>query len=79
MRRLPINAARPAVSTPVNRPEDHMGIRLPCENAADRRGDVGGRQDRGRHLVQKRLEQVVVAPVDDGHIGRDLAELLRRG
>jgi len=62
-----------------NRPEDHMGIRLRCENAADRRGDVGGRQGRSRHLVQKRLEQMVVAPVDHGHIGGDLAEPLRRG
>ena len=62
-----------------NRPEDHIRVRLPGENAADRRGDVGGRQGRGRHLIQKRLEQVVVAPVDHGHIGGELAEPLRRG
>jgi hypothetical protein len=43
------------------------------------RGDVGGRQGRGRHLAQKRLEQMVVAPVDHGHIGGELAEPLRRG
>ena len=62
-----------------NRPEDHMGIGLRCQDAADRRGDVGGRQGRGRHLVQKRLEQMVVAAVDYDHIGGDLAEPLRRG
>ena len=31
-----------------------------------RPGDFRGRQRRGRHLIEQRLEQMVIAPVDDG-------------
>ena len=34
------------------------------KRAADRPGDLGGGQDRHRHLIEQRLEQVVVALVD---------------
>ncbi|GLW90743.1 hypothetical protein Aglo03_15590 [Actinokineospora globicatena] len=35
------------------------------EDLAQRWGDVARRQDRGRHLVEQWLEEVVVDPVDD--------------
>jgi len=49
--------------------EDHLGIRPPRENAADRCRDVGGRQCRGGDLIKQRLEQVMVALVDHGDSG----------
>jgi hypothetical protein len=52
----------------------HLGhhdreVALPAEDGADRPGDVARRQRRGCHLVQQRLEQVVVVAVHQ----RDLA------
>ena len=60
-----------------DRRQDHPCIGLDPDNAADRSSDVGGRQDRGGDLVQKRLEEVVVAAIDDGHLGRGPAEMQR--
>ena len=39
------------------------------EDPADRRRDVAGRQRRGRHLVEQRLEEMVVMPIEqrDAH------------
>ena len=51
----------------------------PAEDRADRPGDVGRRQGRRRHLVEQRLEQVVVAPVDDDHVGRRAGQRPGRG
>jgi hypothetical protein len=45
--------------------EDHLGVGLPPQHAADRRGDVGRVQGGGRDLVQQRLEQVVVPAIHD--------------
>ena len=39
-----------------------------AEHVADGRRDLAGRDHARRHLVQERLEQVVVAPVDHGHV-----------
>jgi len=36
-----------------------------------------GGEDRGRHLVEQRLEQVVVGAVNEQHIGRRVAQGLR--
>ncbi len=36
-----------------------------AQDGADRRSDLGRRQAGRRHLVEQRLEEVVVAPVDD--------------
>ncbi len=41
-----------------------------AEQQAHRRGDRGRRQAGGRHLVEQRLEQVVVGLVDDGDVDR---------
>ncbi len=48
------------------------------ENAADRPGDIGGRQRGRRHLIEQRLEAMVVLPVDHDDLGIGAAERLRR-
>ena len=45
--------------------ETNGDISLVTQDASNRDRDIGRRQGRGRHLVEKRLEQVVVAPVDE--------------
>ena len=61
-----------------DRAEDHSGVRLPRENTADRSGDVGRRQGRGRDLVQQRLKQMMVAPIDERDPNRRPPERPRR-
>ncbi len=48
--------------------EQHPHVRLAGEDRPDRTGDVRRVQSRRRHLVQQRLEQVMVAPVDHGQV-----------
>ena len=50
--------------------EQHFDVLLPAENPADRRGDVARRERRHRHLIQQRLEHVMVAPIDDRDLHR---------
>ena len=45
-----------------------------ADDAADRRGDVARVQDRRRHLVEERLEQVVVAAIDERDVDGRLTE-----
>ena len=74
-RRQPV-AARPGrrvappMSTPTTSPSSTRTLRLPAQDPADRRGDVGGRQPGGGHLIQQRLEDVVVVAIDDGDVDR---------
>ncbi len=44
--------------------EYHIGVLLFLHNATQRRCDQALRQDAGRNLIQQRLEQVMVRPVD---------------
>ena len=48
-----------------------------AQQIADRPGDLGGRQRRGRDLIEQRLEQMMVAPVDqrdrDRRAGKPIA------
>ena len=46
------------------------------EHTAERRGNLTRRQRARRHLVEQRLEQVEVAPVDERHLHRWVAEFL---
>ena len=46
--------------------EEHGRVALTPKDATDRLGDLGGGERGGRDLVEQRLEQVVVVPVDDG-------------
>jgi hypothetical protein len=49
-------------------PEVDLDVRGALELRPDRHCDVGGVEPRGRDLVQQRLEQVVIAAIDDGHV-----------
>jgi hypothetical protein len=46
--------------------KEHRRIPLPAQQGAKGRRDVRGRQERCRHLVQQRLKEVVIGPIDDG-------------
>jgi hypothetical protein len=43
---------------------------MPVEDLTYRNSDLALRQDAGGDVVQQRLEQVVVAPIEQGHIDR---------
>ena len=45
--------------------EDDRRVALLAQDRAQRLGDVAGRQGAGRDLVEQRLEEVEVAPVDE--------------
>ena len=49
------------------------------EHVPQRPGDVGHAELRGGHLVEQRLELVVVVPVDQVHVDAVLGEALRAG
>src|SRR6516165_4150507 len=57
--------------------QGHIRVRLPRKNATDRRRDIGGRQSGGCYLVEERLEQVMVAAIDDRHVGGHMSQLHR--
>src|SRR5262249_62409292 len=59
--------------------EDHRGVELPSQDVANRRGDLPGAQDRRRDLIQERLEQVVVLPIDQDDPDIGVPERLRGG
>ena len=48
--------------------QDHARVLLPTKNAANRRSDIGRRQARGRDLIEQRLEQMIVVPIDDDDV-----------
>ena len=47
-----------------HRGEQGRDLGTPAQQIADRPGDLRGRKCRGRDLIQQRLEQMMVAPVD---------------
>ena len=59
--------------------EQHAHVLLPPENPPDRRGDIAGRQSGRRHLVEQRLEQVVIAAVEQGDADRRALQRLSGG
>ncbi len=54
------------------------GVGLPPYRLTDRDRDVAGRQHRGGHLVEERLEHVVIAPVDQEDLDRRAPEGFHR-
>ena len=48
--------------------QKHHCVPLISENAADRRADLAGRQDRSCHLIEERLKQVVIGAVDQNDL-----------
>ncbi len=57
-----------------HRAQHHPQVALAAEDPADRRGDVGRRQAGGGDLIQQRLEDVMVVPVDHRHLDGGAAE-----
>ena len=55
---------------------DHGCIFLFAQNSADRNSNMTWRQHRGRNLIQQRLKQMVIIPVNYRDICRGLAESL---
>ena len=47
----------------------HGGVFLRLQDMADRPGDIGRRQRRGRDLIEQRLKAVMVLAVDHGDVG----------
>jgi hypothetical protein len=70
------NAAVGGVHAGHFRQQDRRVV-LPAQDVADRPGDVGRRQRRGRNLIQQRLEAVMVLPVDQRDVDRGAAQRLR--
>ncbi len=58
--------------------EDDVHVRLATQHRADRLRDVRRRKRGRRHLVEQGLEQVVIAPVDEGDLHGRVGERLRR-
>ena len=54
--------------------EEDARVRLAAEDRADRIRDVAGRETRRRDLVEERLEEMVIAPVDDRQPDRRIGE-----
>ena len=48
--------------------EEHLHIWVVTEDVAQRRGYLARREDAGGYLVEERLEEMVVAPVDQRYI-----------
>ena len=51
-----------------NLTQKHAGIFLAAEHAAQRSCNFSGRQRTGRDLIQQRLKEVIVPPVNQSHI-----------
>ena len=47
---------------------ENRDVFLAAEDLPQRCGDVGCGERRGCHLIKQRLEQVMVAPVDQDHV-----------
>ena len=58
--------------------QQHLDVRLMPQNPADRRRDVAGRQRRRRHLIEQRLEDVMVVTVEQRDANRRPGERARR-
>ena len=57
--------------------DPHVGG--PSQDGADGRRDLCRRQAGRRHLVEQRLEEVVVAPVDDGDVDSGAGQAVSGG
>ena len=64
-------------STPVTWPRSTRTFGGLAQDGADGLGDLRRRQAGRRHLVEQRLEEMVVAPVDHGDVGIGAGEAMR--
>jgi hypothetical protein len=58
--------------------EAHLGVLLAFQQVTQRGGNIGRGQAAGGDLVEQRLEQVEVSPVDQGHLDRNPFQGTRR-
>ncbi len=58
--------------------EHHASVALALKDAAQRRGDLPGRQRTGSDLVEQRLEQVEIAAIDQRDLDRRAAQTSHR-
>ena len=58
--------------------KNHPRVPLVAQNVADRRRDVPLGENPRRDLIEQRLKQVVVRPVNDAHIDIGTPQRLRR-
>src|SRR5262249_25035787 len=59
--------------------EDHRGVALLPQDSANLRSDLSRAEDGRRDLVQQRLEQVMILPIDEDDLRVRLAERSRSG
>ena len=59
---------------PIHFAEQHLHVGLVAQDPSNRRRDVTRRQDRHRHLIQQRLENVMIASIEERHIDARLAQ-----
>ncbi len=73
--RLAADLHRPGLEVDAGRlTEEDTDVVLSPEDRADRGRDVGRREDGGRHLVEERLERMVVPAVDERDPTRGVPE-----
>ena len=53
-------------------------VLLPAQHAAQRRGNLARRERAGGHLIEQRLEEMEIAPVNQRHVHLRALQLLRR-
>src|SRR5262249_44526621 len=58
--------------------EQDPRVTLPTQDRADRVRDVVRRERRGRDLVEQRLKEMMIPPVDERHAYRSASEPSRR-
>lgn len=61
-----------------DRRQQHPQPRLLSQDPPDRRGNVTRRQPGRRHLIQQRLEDVVIEPIDQRHLAGHVLKAARR-
>jgi hypothetical protein len=59
--------------------QEYADVSLLRLELANRRRYFGGREDRGCHLIEQRLEDVVVAPIDQDDLGIGMPQRVCRG
>jgi hypothetical protein len=57
--------------------EQNIDVFLLVKNRANRRGDVGGRKSRHRHLIEQGLKKVMIGAVNQGDSNRCAFERTR--
>jgi hypothetical protein len=61
-----------------DRGQKRRDLRAAAQQMADRSRDLRWRERGGRHLIEERLEQMMVAPVDDSDADRLPSETVNR-